>query len=439
MAIYHATSKPISRSNGHSVTAKSAYIACNKTIDSRTGEVFNYSRKQGFLGGAIILPDGINLEIDSTTLWNSAELAENRKDARVGREWEISLPHELNQKQRNNLAIDTTKQIANRYQVACEYALHAPATKGDQRNYHVHILTTTRKIDEKGLLGAKSEIEMDRKQAAKLNIPTSQEQISQIRKLIADTINNHLTKAQINEHVSHLSLKDQGIDRIPTVHKGKAITELERKQARTPVTRINDKINLANQEITFLESQVFDDGAELSKIQKELEQLRNRRKQNSISGKVPKAYSNALFSIALEYGDFLKRTTNGEEKYYQSKNGNVKVYDSHINVENSNERDIKFTLDIAIHQFGNYLKINGDERFLNDVIKTITENEKYKNIVLADPVLNKRLIEARISLQDLSYNSIDTNIGRDDVKDNITELQHPDIQQETETSSWEHS
>ncbi len=270
MAIYHATSKPVSRSNGHSVTAKSAYIACKKNTDMRTGEVFNYSRKQGFLGGDIVLPDGIDLIIDSETLWNSAELSENRKDARVGREWEISLPHELNQEQRNELAKDITKQIANRYQVACEYALHAPAKQGDDRNYHVHILTTTRKIDVNGALGAKSDIELENKKAIQLGIPKTQEQISQIRKLIADTINNHLKIAQIDERVSHLSLQDQGIERLPSVHKGKAVTEMERRGVITEVTKINNERSELNNELIQLKEQVFSDGDELAKLQSEL-------------------------------------------------------------------------------------------------------------------------------------------------------------------------
>lgn len=440
MAIYHATSKPISRNSGHSATAKSAYINGNKIYDERTGLSFDYTKKKGIIGGEIVLPNNIKLtDLTSEVLWNNAEQAENRKDARVGREWEISLPHELSDAQRQVLTKEISSTIANKYNVACEYSIHTPSKSGDQRNHHVHILTTTRIIDKNGNLGEKSSIELSNTKLDKLKLPRSEIQITEMRATISDLINKHLQQANINEVVSHLSLKDQGIDRIPTVHKGKAITELERKQAKTKVTSINKKINSANQEITLLESQVFDDGAELAKIQKELEQIRRRKKQNSIYGKAPKAYSNALFSIALEYGDFLKRTNNGEEKYYQSKNGNVKVYDNHINVENSNERDIKFTLDIAIHQFGNYLKINGDEKFLNDVIKTIAANEKYKNIVLADPMLNKRLIEARISMYEISYNKIYTNIIQSAVDENITQPPQSINQQETETSSWEHS
>ena len=37
----------------------------------------------------------INWARDRQTLWNAAEVAEKREDARVAREYEVALPHEL--------------------------------------------------------------------------------------------------------------------------------------------------------------------------------------------------------------------------------------------------------------------------------------------------------------------------------------------------------
>lgn len=230
MAIYHATSKPISRNNGHSATAKSAYINGNKIHDERTGLSFDYTKKKVIIGGEIILPNNIKIPgLASEVLWNKAEHAENRKDARVGREWEISLPHELSQSQRKILAKEISSTIANKYNVACEYSIHTPSKAGDQRNHHVHILTTTRIIENKGSLGEKSSIELSNTKLDKLNLPRSEIQITEMRAAISGLINQHLENANIDEKVSHLSLTAQGIDRVPTIHKGKAVTELERK------------------------------------------------------------------------------------------------------------------------------------------------------------------------------------------------------------------
>ncbi len=264
MAIYHANTKAISRGKGHSSTANAAYIGGKEITDLRTGEVFNYNRKGGVLENEIVLPNGIELpELTSQELWNRAEQSENRKDARVGREWEISLPHELSAEQRAVLAKSLALNIAERYGVACEYAIHHPSRENsDERNHHVHILTTTRKIDSLGNLGEKSEIELDRKQCAQRNIPTSQEQISEIREQIAVTINKHLELALCQERVNHLSLKAQGIKREATTHKGKALCEQERRLELQAVK---------------IDTQIAHDGNELAKANAELAQLQQDR------------------------------------------------------------------------------------------------------------------------------------------------------------------
>ena len=83
MAIYHLTTKPISRSSGRSATASAAYRAACKITDERTGEIHDYTRKSGVLYSEIITPDDV--PIDRSELWNKAEAAERRKDARIAR------------------------------------------------------------------------------------------------------------------------------------------------------------------------------------------------------------------------------------------------------------------------------------------------------------------------------------------------------------------
>ena len=46
---------------------------------------------------------------DRSALWNAAEQADKRKDARVAREFEIALPHELNAEQRLELTENSRK------------------------------------------------------------------------------------------------------------------------------------------------------------------------------------------------------------------------------------------------------------------------------------------------------------------------------------------
>ena len=86
-------------------------------------------------------------EQTSAELWNRAEAAEKRKNSTVAREVLAALPHELNQFQRRELVERMTAQLAGRYGVAGTAGIHAPDREGDQRNWHVHILMTTRRID----------------------------------------------------------------------------------------------------------------------------------------------------------------------------------------------------------------------------------------------------------------------------------------------------
>ena len=59
---------------------------------------------------------------DRSTLWNAAEAAEKRKDARVAREIEVALPHELTADQRLELTREFAQGLADRYGVAVDFA-----------------------------------------------------------------------------------------------------------------------------------------------------------------------------------------------------------------------------------------------------------------------------------------------------------------------------
>ncbi len=76
---------------------------------------------------------------DRSTLWNAAEFAEKRKDARVAREFEVALPHELSAEERLEAAREMAQELADRYGAAVDFAIHAPHEASDVRNHHAHI------------------------------------------------------------------------------------------------------------------------------------------------------------------------------------------------------------------------------------------------------------------------------------------------------------
>ena len=185
MAIYHCSTKMISRGTGRSAVAAAAYRAGEKLINNRTGLTHDFTRKNGVVHSEII--SNFNIEIDRNQLWNLAEQCENRKDSRTAREWVIALPDELNADQRKQLAKDFAISLANRYGVIADLAIHEPSKGGNDKNHHAHIMLTTRKAEldpENNLiLTAKTNIELSNKKRKSLGLGTSQNEIKEIEKL----------------------------------------------------------------------------------------------------------------------------------------------------------------------------------------------------------------------------------------------------------------
>lgn len=239
MAIYHLSVKPVSRGVGRSATAAAAYRSASQVADRTTGQVFDYTRKRGVEHAEIVLPTeaakrDINWPREREQLWNVAEEAEKRKDARVAREYEVALPHELSQRERTELVREFSQEIANRFGVAVDFAIHKPHREGDERNHHAHVLTTTRRIEATGL-GAKAEIEWADTDRAKRGLGPAKEEVAAIRERWAALTNEKLQEHGHESRVDHRSLKDQGIDREPTTHLGPAVSGMQRRGMETEV------------------------------------------------------------------------------------------------------------------------------------------------------------------------------------------------------------
>ena len=148
MAIYHLRATMISRSQGRSATAASAYRVAERIEDRRTGLTFDYAARGGVDHTEILAPDHAPDWVrDRSELWNRVEEAETRKNSQVAREIRMALPDELTHAQRVALVRDYAQaQFVDRGMVA-DIALHAPGREGDERNHHAHILLTTRELD----------------------------------------------------------------------------------------------------------------------------------------------------------------------------------------------------------------------------------------------------------------------------------------------------
>jgi len=86
-------------------------------------------------------------DYDRQTLWSVAEAAERRGDAVVAREIVLALPFELDESSRIELAENFARWLIDRHRVAIDLAIHSPDRRGDPRNFHAHLLLTTRRVE----------------------------------------------------------------------------------------------------------------------------------------------------------------------------------------------------------------------------------------------------------------------------------------------------
>ena len=126
--------KPVSRANGSSAVAKSAYGAGERLVDLRTGRVHDFRRKCGvfrddlsIVGPALMPKEMLNRRV----LWNAAEICEKRQDARVARLWLLSLPHELSHAERLAIVQEFAAWLVDKFGVVVDVAIHAPDKDGD--------------------------------------------------------------------------------------------------------------------------------------------------------------------------------------------------------------------------------------------------------------------------------------------------------------------
>lgn len=205
-------------------------------ISGYAARTHDYTRKRGLEASEIVLPDGAPAWArDRAKLWNAAELREVNKDkrakslykanAQTARDAMFSFPAELSKAGRLNVARIVARRQVDMHGIAVDFNIHEPGMEGDERNYHCHMLFTTRRMTAKGL-GEKA-----RECDAYENSPKF---AKDHRAFIAKTINDQLAaegKADI-VFVEHRSYKARGSAQVPTRHRGPGRTNARRKDRR---------------------------------------------------------------------------------------------------------------------------------------------------------------------------------------------------------------
>src|ERR1700754_770521 len=243
MADYRFAVSMISRSAGQSSTAAAAYRSGTIIPDERTGEIHDYTRKGGVEWTGIVAPDGApNWATDRVKLWNAVEAVEIRKNSQVAREIQLSLPHELNVEQRKTLVVEfVRKEFIARGMIA-DIAMHKPDSRGDQRNFHAHIMLTVRGLDStqpSGFARTKDRQWNEREMLEAWRASWAARQNQHLRQ--------HLGPGATS--VDHRSYAERGIDKVPGRHLGPDATSMERRGHDSDKGAYNRSVAVRNDRI----------------------------------------------------------------------------------------------------------------------------------------------------------------------------------------------
>lgn len=305
MAIYHLEAKIVSRGNGRSAVAASAYLSCTNILNDYDGVRHDYTRKKGLVWQEVFLPEYAPTEWqDRGVLWNAVEENEKTKDSRLAREFVPALPVELNKEQWQQLLSDFINEQFVADGMCADVAIHDPYPPG--HNPHAHIMLTVRPLDENGKWQYKTEKEYlcikDGEErgftAAEFKIaqadgwenqyqykvgkkkvymtpsaaeaqgyervnkylkstkfgrqnPISErwnceEQLVEWRKAWADVTNRYLEQYGHDARIDHRSHAERGLDEQPTVHEGVIARALEQKGVISDRCELNRQIKADN-------------------------------------------------------------------------------------------------------------------------------------------------------------------------------------------------
>jgi predicted nucleic acid-binding Zn-ribbon protein len=167
--------------------------------------------------------------------------------------------------------------------MCCDFAIHNTA----RNNPHAHVMLTLRAMDEQGKWLPKSRKVYDLDEnGERIRLPSgnwkshkenttdwNEQWHAEIwRTGWADIQNQYLEAASRPERVDLRSYERQGIDQIPTVHMGPAVTQMERRGIETNIGNLNRDIKSANRLLAVIRNTIKglrDWIAELSEARKE--------------------------------------------------------------------------------------------------------------------------------------------------------------------------
>lgn len=350
MAIYHCTCKIISRGQGRSAVGAAAYRSGEKLYNEYDGIEHDYTKKGGVVYSEIMLCENAPKEYqDRQTLWNAVEQIEKSSKAQLAREYEVALPVELSREEQIKLVRDFAKESFVDNGMCVDFSIHDK----EDGNPHAHIMLTTRPIEQDNSWGVKQKKEYildkngqkqyDKKKqtykckTVKTTNWDSKEFLQRSRESWAEKVNQELEKKSLPQRIDHRSLKEQGVDRVPTIHEGGA-RKLEKRGIKTDRGKINREIKTANGQMQTIDILTKQTQKEIINIREDIEWNKQHEHIAKIERMLPKATEenkNVLLRLQTEMlktyniAKRLEPTTASAERTIECDGRKVPYFDYH--------------------------------------------------------------------------------------------------------------
>ena len=219
----HFDVKIIQRSKRQSAVASAAYQSGERLFSEYDQKQKYYSHKSEIVHTEIMLPPHAPPEYaDRNTLWNAAEAIEKQWNSQLARRFVLAIPRELPRSQYADLIRDYCREFFVSKGMIADFAIH-------DNGERIRLASGRWKSHKED------------------TVDWNDQKYAEIwRQGWADTANRYLEAIGSPERLDLRSYVRQGIDKIPTVHMGPAVSQLEKKGIQTNIGNLNRDIKAAN-------------------------------------------------------------------------------------------------------------------------------------------------------------------------------------------------
>lgn len=280
---FHVSVKPVTKGNGGSVIAKSAYNSGSKLEDKKTNKIHDYTAKmtdknidlvdkygvkttkeieKNVAHSVLIIPKiADKIEVEREQFWNEIELIEKSEKAQLGVEIDVMFPSGLSAEQRIDLIENYSQELADRYNILVDVNIHKPHTHLQKKdgqvleitkdNHHAHILLSSREIiqnpdDSYSLSKRKNWGLWSTEERLRKKLNGRGDELKYQRSLWAEMANKILPD---DLKITEKSYREQGINQLPKMKLGKSLYRDILEGKKSVINEYNETIDELNKYI----------------------------------------------------------------------------------------------------------------------------------------------------------------------------------------------